>query len=350
MRNLAAEFGLSATIVQSVIKGLQDEGLVTSLRGSGTTIVTKAFDTDQVYLFVGARFLKEGAVEIRDESLIGMTDRLAELGAFTVSLPNREALTQTSLDTILRCKGLYGNLYDPIAKQRLHPPLPMPTVSFGEHADPEIDDCVRWDDFGGGRAATQHLLSLGHRSITFVGEHGDRPHWAADRAAGYREAMTQAGWGHRIRSFPWGDRIDYSKLSEYATEAARTLAAHTMPDAVVACNDEVAVALLKELMAIGVPLSAWPAILGFDDVGVFAGQEIASVRPDRRAVGRAGADLLWRRANGQLQGPPVTVEVPMTIVPRLSSQPGWAYRLHRLVSGFPFEIEPVPSEFPFPHP
>ncbi len=57
-------------------------------------------------------------------------------------------------------------------------------------------DCVRPDDFGAGRSATQHLLGLGHRRIAYVG-HAYQPrntHYSGShRREGYVEAMKHAG-------------------------------------------------------------------------------------------------------------------------------------------------------------
>src|SRR6476661_1227309 len=53
-------------------------------------------------------------------------------------------------------------------------------------------DTVLLDNVGGARAAVAHLLAHGHERIAYV---GDKPplHTAAERLAGYREALREAG-------------------------------------------------------------------------------------------------------------------------------------------------------------
>jgi DNA-binding LacI/PurR family transcriptional regulator len=71
-------------------------------------------------------------------------------------------------------------------------------------------DCVYPDDFGGGRAATDHLLKLGHKDVAYMefsaGEPSQRHYSEADRRAGYEQAMRQAGLTPRVYARGAGDR------------------------------------------------------------------------------------------------------------------------------------------------
>ena len=63
------------------------------------------------------------------------------------------------------------------------------------------------DDVAGGKAATQHLIDLGHRRIGYV---GDEPYQgfnytsSPDRGRGYRQALEEAGIGFRPEYFRLG--------------------------------------------------------------------------------------------------------------------------------------------------
>jgi DNA-binding LacI/PurR family transcriptional regulator len=330
LRDLATRYEVSLAIAQAVMKTLQDEGIVVSVQGAGTSIVPRKFSEDEVFLFLQS----PGSQPHDEDVFIGMTDRFAELGAFTVFVPGREALAHIARDAVLRCRGLYGKLYDSVNAKRLHPLLPFPTVGFGVHADPEVDDCVQWDDHNGGREATFHLIKLGHRRITFVGAMGSPDHWSQRRAQGYREAMAEAGWGHYTQVLEWKE-IEPGELGDDARRAGERIASGTLPDAIVACNDLVAVEVLQTLLDIGVPLATWPAIVGFDATGIFHNQPISSMRRDGREIGRVAADILWGRSHGEIVGGPINRLLPLRLVPRMTSQKGWAYRLHRLIGVFP---------------
>jgi LacI family transcriptional regulator len=68
--------------------------------------------------------------------------------------------------------------------------------------------CVYYDDKGGARAATEHLISLGHRRITYLSFFGDPSEGAPslhysmiDRPAGYAQAMKRARLAPEIIHF-----------------------------------------------------------------------------------------------------------------------------------------------------
>ena len=339
LRELADRYGVSRTIAHAVMKSLQDEGLVVSVQGAGTSIVTKRFAQDEVFLFLQTSEVGHPAVDLnQDLAFSGITDRFAELGAFIVAVPGIEALWHIERDAVLKCRGLYGKLYDSLNHRRLFPRLPFPTVGFAEHADPDVDDLVEWDDEIGGSQATHHLLNLGHERIVFFGEMSDVNHWSARRAHGYRQAMTEAGRAHHIQTVPF-PQCHWQEISRAARPAALRLAAGPLPDAIVACNDEAAVAVLETFLELGVPLASWPGIIGFDATGIFHNQPISSMRCDGREVGRAAADILWGRAHGELTGDPIKKRLLMQLVPRMTSQQRWAYRLHRLIGQFPLNLK-----------
>lgn len=72
--------------------------------------------------------------------------------------------------------------------------IPLVAVDFVHHA--AIFDIVAVDHLNAGLQATEHLLSLGHRRIAYVGEAADPfstdPSWQ-DRLNGYLRAMATAG-------------------------------------------------------------------------------------------------------------------------------------------------------------
>jgi len=69
----------------------------------------------------------------------------------------------------------------------------IPSIFLNLDAD---HDSVRPDDRGAGRAATEHLLALGHRRITYVGYSYKKHDWhysEIERRDGYADAMIDAG-------------------------------------------------------------------------------------------------------------------------------------------------------------
>lgn len=338
LRELCQQFDLSLTAAHGILQNLQREGLILSNRGSGSTVVPRLFKRDELFVRLLQDSPNPAEPEPPDYSSSGFSGRIAELGAFVVELPSLEHLLRMQSSHPDLCQGMYAASWDPIRQCRRLPELPFPVVGFDEHADPTTDDRVTFDDVHGGRTATEHLLTLGHQSIVFVGESSIRDSWSANRAHGYREALRDAGRASDIRVIPWSEDLrSVGALRAFGEQAAVSLLNSGLPEAVITADDDIAHGFLRALHRQQVPLTQWPAVVGFDDTLVFGGQSISSMRLDYRDAGRAIADLLWERAHGVLTGPPVVRRVPMQLIGRLTSQPGWAYRLNRLLGGYPLD-------------
>jgi DNA-binding LacI/PurR family transcriptional regulator len=276
----------------------------------------------------------ESIVRIAEPSYVGFSMRMAELGAFVVEIQDEATLFSLLEGGQFRCRGLFARSWDAPEGRRRLPPLPVPVVGWFEHADREHDDCVEWDDLSGGRMATEHLVAQGHRSLAVLGSSEVADHWTRRRADGFEEVMTERGLDRQALSMG-ATVLHIDELRGFGRECALRMAAGRLPEAAVAANDDIAAGFLTGLYELGVPLARWPAIVGFDDKLQFGGQSISSMRLDMREVGRTAADLLWARAHGDLTGPPVVRRLPMQLVPRMTSRAAWAYRLDRLLGGFP---------------
>ena len=334
LRSLSDQHQVSVTVVRQVMQQLREEGLIETTSTSGSRVVVRQFNLDQAFLYGSSEY------EHTDE-LCGFTERMGELGAYVLEVPIN---TISSFDAShwKTVRGLWANTFDPDIGQRIQPYFDFPVVGFASHTDPETDDSVRWADFDGAVAATQHLVGLGHQHIVFVGEFGCPSEWGAQRAEGFRHAMAEHGLITRARYVlaPYVPQNE-NDLYEIGKTAALELLGNPLPDAIIACNDAVAGGFLNQLSESRVPLNLWPAIIGFDDVLSFGGQSISSMRMDPRAIGTAAADLLWQRAMGQIVGPPTFRSVPMRLVPRMTSQARWASRVQQIFPDFPVTMPAV---------
>ncbi len=156
-------------------------------------------------------------------------------------------------------------------------------------------DCVYPDEFGAARTITEHLLKLGHRSISYLdlthppGRDPDDVHFSTiDRYAGYAHAMTMAG----LQPARFTGDAGHARL-----QAMRAwLCSSERPSAVLAYN--ALGARLVQVSALGCELSI-P-----DDLSlvVFDEQPNADlelplatlVTPDQE-VGRVGVEMLLER-------------------------------------------------------
>ncbi len=179
------------------------------------------------------------------------------------------------------------------------------------------------DDIAGGRLATEHLLSLGHRRIGFVGDsfaRGAEQDLAfvssRRRLDGYRRALRGAGIGYDhslVRCGPH-DAVAAAEL------AAQLLALPRPPSAIFAASDTQAIGVLAAADRSGVLVPDQLSVVGFDDIEAAALHGLSTVRQPLQRSGAEGA----RRLCALLGGKPVRPmrqELALDVVRRSTSAP-----------------------------
>jgi LacI family transcriptional regulator len=165
------------------------------------------------------------------------------------------------------------------------------------------------DDVAGGRLATGHLLSLGHRRIGFV---GDTMRGAAGasrmglgfmssqhRLAGYRQALSAAGLGYDpalVRRGPHGP-------ANAEALAGQLLALPDPPSAIFAASDVQAMGVLAGADRFGVSVPGDLSVIGFDDVESAALLGLSTVRQPLADSGAEGARRLCALLRGERVSP-----------------------------------------------
>jgi LacI family transcriptional regulator, repressor for deo operon, udp, cdd, tsx, nupC, and nupG len=143
----------------------------------------------------------------------------------------------------------------PASKHRM-PPL----VAALEVIEGQDLPTVRVDHTRAAKAATDYLLSLGHRRIAHIGG-PDQTHIARHRRQGFEMAMTEAGvspsaYPHMAGNF----------TVSFGEEAmARLLELDPRPTAVFAANDEIAVGAIQTIKRAGLRVGKDISVIGFDD-------------------------------------------------------------------------------------
>ncbi|MCA5892530.1 LacI family DNA-binding transcriptional regulator [Isoptericola sp. NEAU-Y5] len=118
------------------------------------------------------------------------------------------------------------------------------------------------DQRAGARAATEHLLDLGHEDVLHVAGPQD---WfdARARAAGWREALEARGVvPTRPRTCSWAADDGYA----VGRDLAEAIAAGEGPTAVLAGNDQLALGMLRAFWERGLSVPDDVSVAGFDDV------------------------------------------------------------------------------------
>ena len=177
------------------------------------------------------------------------------------------------------------------------------------------------DNRAGIHAALEHLSSLGHRHIAFVGAEtwGDEQ----ERRAAYREytagtgVMRVNGYTRRVPNTLHGGSPAVSAL----------LALSPRPTAILAATDTIAIGLIHAAYELGVAVPDQLSIAGFDDIP-FASATVPGLTTVRMplaeivaaGVALAVGDGAWSSGDGE--EPPRVVFKPKLIVRRSTAAPG----------------------------
>ena len=137
----------------------------------------------------------------------------------------------------------------------------VPVVVIGWQVDHPAVDVVRTSDELGMGQGVAHLVALGHRKIAHID--GGRGLIATSRRRAYRRAMRRHGLESDIRIYHGGEtQLDGQR-------AARTMLDEgDLPTAIVAFNDDEAVAAMGVLSQGGVDVPGRVSVIGWDDSDV----------------------------------------------------------------------------------
>ncbi len=190
----------------------------------------------------------------------------------------------------------------------------LPTVLLDFYSDRGEADAVISDGRGGTCLITRYLISLGHRSIAFVGSPGATTS-ITDRLLGYVRAMLEAGCVPR-REWIIPDR---DADGRYAFPLALP---REMPTAFVCNNDEVAVQVIRQLNALGLDVPGDVSVTGFDDhiAAGFSPVALTTFRADRERMARAAVRCLVKNLRSGREGA-VRMEVGGRLILRDSAGP-----------------------------
>ncbi|MGL4257676.1 MAG: LacI family DNA-binding transcriptional regulator [Microbacterium sp.] len=192
------------------------------------------------------------------------------------------------------------------------PPRGLRLVVVDAPPDTQGAGVVQSDHAGGARAATAHLLGLGHDTVHHLaGPVGSFA--AAERERGWREALAAAG-----RPAPGLVRGDWTAASAHS--AAARLVADTSVTAVFAANDQSALGTIRAFSDAGRSVPADVSVVGFDDVADAADYRppLTTVRQDFDRLGELAVEAL---VAGIEDGSAGFHAVPTSLVVRESTAP-----------------------------
>lgn len=195
-------------------------------------------------------------------------------------------------------------------------PTGVPSLLLGGPVSHEPHDSVGVENRAGITLAVEHLVSLGHSKIAYVGPKAG-PN-AAERLAGYRDAMLAVGLPTEILP------SDYTEAGGHAA-ALRILGSRgntptADPTALVCINDHCAIGALQTLVRAGVRVPEDVSVIGFDDSSAAALPfvNLTSVRSDPVRMAALAIDAVRARLE-RPSAEPMDARVTPTLTVRAST-------------------------------
>ncbi|MEU6228243.1 substrate-binding domain-containing protein [Streptomyces sp. NPDC047042] len=212
---------------------------------------------------------------------------------------------------------------EPIVEGEVSVRIDVPVLFLG--APPAFFTSARTLSVGVGahelaRAATDHLLDLGHTTVHHLA--GPRRWYASkDRADGWRAALAARGAvEHPVIEGDWSPESGYA--------AGRELAADTTVTAVFAAGDEMAIGLIHALREAGRRVPEDVSVVGFDGNPVFAHvtPPLTTARQPFDEAARDGIRLLVHAVEEPETELPPASEPQVELVIRASTAPPPSHR------------------------
>jgi LacI family transcriptional regulator len=191
----------------------------------------------------------------------------------------------------------------------------LPLVVTGRSLKAKNLVSLDFDNFEGGRLATEHLLQLGHKKIAVItGESNHKD--SIERLRGHCAALEAAGLPFDPRLVVAGDYLELGGVRAIEELLAKKLAF----TGIFALNDQMAAGAALALHRLGKHIPEDLSLVGFDDLpqSVYAAPPLTTVRQPAYELGKLTAKCMIRLLKGET--PSVKPPGP-TLIVRESTRP-----------------------------
>lgn len=228
-----------------------------------------------------------------------------------------QELAERRVDGIIVTSSRVGSDYLPMLAQ-----LNVPMVLVNDQYPGEFVHSVMIANEDGSRAATEHLIELGHRRIAYV---GDRSGYQTDteRLKGYKQALADAGIEFASELAVLGD----GRPEGAVAAVDRLLKIADAPTAVCCYNDMTALGAMRAIRARGLRVPEDVSVTGFDDLffAEYLESSLTTVRQPMRRMGEMAMENLLKLMSGEESVAQVKVEAELIVrgsTGRVRTNPG----------------------------
>jgi LacI family transcriptional regulator len=192
--------------------------------------------------------------------------------------------------------------------------LDIPVVVMDRNYEGLDLEVVSSDNHQGGVMATNHLISLGHKRIGCVsGPSKINP--SSKRLDGYVEALKSKGLPVDPRYIVQGDFHPESGFEA----GRRLLALPERPTAIFACNDLMAMGVIKAAASMGLRVPEDLAVVGYDDIELasYTNPPLSTIKQPKVEMGLTALQIILDRISNRESGRQ-KIQLPVSLVVRSS--------------------------------
>ncbi len=330
LRALAVNFGVSSQVTYSALSILEKDGWVESNGRRGYSVVggqasVKTPRNITVGIVASCPSGIVGSFHARTASSIMKIEELVNAGGSRATLFNTfpEARITDRIIAEIEQEKPAGLLYIPSSSAgnrdmdldcyRLKG-LGLPLIVH-QRSIPDFD-CVDYDNKQMGGDAASHLLSLGHRNISFLAYREDDYPWMADRVEGFQKFFSAHGSMASGKVLRMGSLAGHPDMEEVREFLEQTEFGFT---GLVCANDWLALKVMEILRDMGLTVPEDISVIGFDNESEAIIDRLTTFHPSGEAMGKTAHDLLMRRIAGQGSTSPVHLKVKCPLIRRNTS-------------------------------
>ena len=301
IQQLARELGYTSNAVAQSLKGRRSNTI-----GLVVTSIADPFNGRVV------RGVDEVASQAGVDVFLGVSDNDASRELAVIESFHRRRVDGI-ISTSSRLSDAQSHTLDRIG-------VPIVLINRQSESDRDLFRTVMVDSYSGARQAMDHLVSLGHSAIAYLGA-SNRPQSNRRRKQGYLDGLEAANitirqdWVHESpeehQSYA-EDVADGQALMFDALRAGITAA--------FCYNDMFAIGALMTCRAFGLSVPDQLSLVGFDDVDVaqYVTPPLTTVRQPKRRLGQLAMEMLLSRMH---DCPTDNHVLPVELIVRSSTAP-----------------------------
>ncbi len=325
LKDVAEIAGVSPTTVSLVVQGkgnLKDEtrkSVIRTIEQSGYARSSTLFRQPKGTQF--ALVVDDISNPYFHELFEGLDQVLANGGGFTSIFSTHDSISrQRQLLANLWDSGIAGVVLVPASGTKRRDleefenrrrPLFMAVRRIGKTSF----DYVGANPMVGMQIATEHLISLGHKRIGFVGGY-QRNFAYSERYAGFASSLVNHGLAlESDLIYNGGSTREFGRCA-----AEKLLALEKKPSALIGYNDLVAIGIMDAVKAAGLIVGRQIAVIGYDDIPEAALQPVSltSVSTPALKLGEILGEALQSWSIERVEGSPLDITYPPRLVVRES--------------------------------